>query len=321
MTPMNDRRSTILRMVTESYIDTAHPVASSWVADRLDLSSATVRNEFGALEEAGYLQQPHTSAGRTPTASGFRMYAMSCLPARRLPARQRRMLEQQLHAADGEGLFSLLARLASELSGYAVVVHIPADEDLHILEIHLSTLSTQRLLAVVVLENGLVRQLSVDLDPVPSDDVLDDAERNLRQLTLPLGEVRGALTSLATTADAELARTLLAVASAWRRLHAPRTFSDGLRRLFAEPESQDPAFLRLVVDQVEAPADASSHEWPDMSVELDEALARVSAGFEVANARGRLTLVGPTRMRYPAAMMVAQGLQDALAQARHHATS
>lgn len=319
MSSMNERRSTILRMVTESYIDTAHPVASSWVADRLDLSSATVRNEFSALEDEGYLQQPYTSAGRLPTASGFLTYALSCLPPRRLPARQRRMLEQQLYAADGEGLFSLLAQLASELSGYAVVVHIPADEDLHILEIHLSTLSTQRLLAVIVLENGLVRQLSVDLDPVPSDDVLDDAERNLRQLTLPVGEVREALTSLATTADAELARTLLAVASAWRRLQAPRTFSDGLRRLFAEPESQDPAFLRLVVDQVEAPAEGSASERPDMSVDLDEALARVSTGFEVANSRGRLTLVGPTRMRYPAVMMIAQGLQDAISQTRNHA--
>ena len=76
-------------MVTESYIDTAHPVASSWIADRLDLSSATVRNEFGALEEAGYLQQPYTSAGRMPTATGFRMYALSCLPPKRLPAIRR----------------------------------------------------------------------------------------------------------------------------------------------------------------------------------------------------------------------------------------
>lgn len=318
---MNQRRATILRMLTESYIDTAHPVASSWIAERLDLSSATVRNEFSALEEDGLLHQPYTSAGRLPTADGFRLYALSCLPPRRLPARQRSRLAKQLHGTDGEDLFSLLARLASELSGYAVVVHLPADDELHILEIHLSSLSTQRLLAVVVLENGLVRQLSVDLDPVPDDDVLDDAERNLRQLTLPLGEVKGALHDLATRADSELARTLLAVAEAWSRLQAPRTYSDGLRRLFAEPESQDPAFLRIAIDQVEAPIGRAADPLPAMRVDLDEPLARVSTAFEAANMRGRLTLVGPARMRYPAALMVAQGVQEALMQTRAPAAS
>ena len=204
---MNERRARILRMVAESYIRTARPVASARIAERLELSSATVRNEFGALEEEGYLQQPHTSAGRIPTSRGFRSYALGCLPPRRLPERQRSQLVRQLLATNGDGLFALMARAAAELSGYAVVVRLPADDALHILEIHLSMLSAERLLAVVVLENGIVRQLSVDLAPPPADRVLDDAERNLRQLTLPLGEVPRALDAIASHADEELART------------------------------------------------------------------------------------------------------------------
>ena len=248
---MNDRRARILRMVAESYIRTAHPVASARIAEQLELSSATVRNEFGALEEEGYLQQPHTSAGRIPTSRGFRSYALGCLPPRRLPERQRSQLVRQLLATNGDGLFALVARAAAELSGYAVVVRLPADDALHILEIHLSMLSAERLLAVVVLENGIVRQLSVDLAPPPADRVLDDAERNLRQLTLPLGEVPRALDAIATHADEELARTLQAIAGAWPRLNPPRMFSEGLRQLLAEPESSDPEFIRLVVEQVE----------------------------------------------------------------------
>ncbi len=312
---MNDRRARILRMVAESYIRTAHPVASARIAERLELSSATVRNEFAALEEQGYLQQPHTSAGRIPTSRGFRSYALGCLPPRQLPEQQRSQLLRQLQATNGDGLFALVARTAAELSGYAVVVRLPADDALHILEIHLSMLSAERLLAVVVLENGIVRQLSVDLAPPPANRVLDDAERNLRQLTLPLGEVQRALDTIATHADEELARTLQAIARAWPRLNPPRMFSEGLRHLLAEPESSDPEFIRLVVEQVER-ADPSTAGWnPEglpVGLDLDDAVARVTSGFEIGVGVGSLTVLGPARMRYPAAMMVARGVSEAL---------
>ncbi len=311
MVAMNERRARILQLVAESYIDTAHPVASARIAERLGLSSATVRNEFGALEEGGYLQQPHTSAGRIPTPRGFRAYALGCLPPRRLPRRQRALLESQFRHAHGESLFGLMARSAAELSGYAVVVSLPSDEALEILEIHLSLISNRRLMAVVVLENGLVRQLGIDLDPTPSDDVLDDAERNLRQLTLPLGEVPEAVHGLSLHADADLARTLRAIAAAWPQLHPPRRFSDGLREVLSEPESQDPSFIRLVIEHVEHGSSEPPADLP-LHLDLDDAVARVTTIFELGGAHGYLTLIGPARMRYRNSMMVAHGVRDAL---------
>jgi len=247
---MKDRRARVLQLVAEAYIDTAHPVASGQVAERLDVSSATVRNDFGTLESEGLLQQPHTSAGRIPTALGFRSYASCFLPPTPLSASQRRRLGLQLAGAAGDQFYALASRLASELSGYAVTVQLPPNDALRILEIHLAMLSSRRLLAVVVLENGVVRQLGVDLDPVPDDAVIDDAERNLRQLTLPVGEVPRALVAIAARAEEEMARTLLALASAWSDLQPPRTYSDGLSRLLSEPEGADPTFVRLVVAQV-----------------------------------------------------------------------
>lgn len=309
---MNERRARILRLVAESYIHSAHPVASARIAERLELSSATVRNEFGVLEEEGFLQQPHTSAGRIPTSQGFRAYALGCLPPRRMPERERSRIARHLAGANGDNLFALVARVAAELSGYAVVVRLPGDDALHILEIHLSMLASSRLLAVVVLENGIVRQLSVDLDPPPAEGVLDNAERNLRQLTLPLGEVPRALDVIARHADDELARTLRAIARAWPGLNPSRSFSEGLRNLLAEPESNDPDFLRLVVEQVEQlePAEAGDQS---VGLELDDAVARVSSTFDLGAGSGSLTLLGPARMRYPSAMMVARGVSEALA--------
>lgn len=320
---MNERHVRILHMVAESYIETAHPVASQHIARRLDVSSATVRSDFGSLEDGGLLHQPHTSAGRIPTADGFRVYASAWLPPGRLPRRVRDTLRAGLAGTEGDDLFMAASRVASQLSGYAVIVRLAPNDTLRIVEIHLSMLSSRRLLAVVVLENGLVRQLGVDLDPTPSDDVIDDAERNLRQLTLPVREVPGALRVLAESTGGELGRTLKAVADAWPGLQVPRLFRDGLSRLLTEPEGRDPNFVRLVVEQVEdaviatdiasdLASDAGNESDTDYQVALDESVARVSASFGFGSGRGLLTFIGPARMRYRDALAIAGELSASL---------
>ena len=308
---MNSRRLRILHLVAESYIRTAQPVPSARIADRLDLSSATVRNEFGVLEAEGYLHQPHASAGRIPTALGFRRYAERFLPPRALPITARRYLRARLGAAQGEALLRQLAHATAELTGYAVVVTLAADDHLHAHEIHLSLLSDRTVMAVVVLENGLVRQLRVSLDPAPSDTTLDDAERNLRQLTLPLREVPAALERLARGAESELARTLSAIAAAWPEVTPDRSVTAGLRGLLNEPESRDPDFVRLVIEHIEVPTPAPGTD-DGMSIDTDDAVARVRATVQLGEAFGLLTLVGPARMRYGPAVRVVHGVSDAL---------
>ncbi len=309
---MNERRARVLDMVAEAYIATAHPVASGHIAAQLDVSPATVRYDFGSLESAGLLQQPHASAGRIPTALGFRTYASSFLPPRPLAALQLDQLDRHLKGAEGDDLFAMASRLAAEFSGYAVMVRLPADDTLQILEIHLSQLASNRMLAVVVLENGLVRQLGVTVDPVPTEDVIDDAERNLRQLSQPLGDVPAALLEIATHAEAELGRTLVALAKAWHDLHPPRVFREGLSQLLTEPEGADPAFVRSALEQLEMEAPAAEEEG-SLTLELDDRVARVGATFSLGRSTGRLILVGPSRMRYPDALAVAHGFAGALA--------
>lgn len=309
---MNERRATILNLVAETYIETAHPVASGRVAEHLELSSATVRNEFAALEEEGYLHQPHTSAGRVPTPTGFRVYAAAFLPPHRLPAAQRRLVQARLQGAHGEALLARIASLAAELSGYAVVVSLPADEALRTLEVHLSLLSGRHLLAFVVLENGLVRQFPVDVDPAPGDDVIDDAERSLRQLTLPARDVPPALEAIAAGIGGDLARTLRAVAAAWPAMSPPRLVADGLKNVLGEPEARDPDFVRRVVEQVES-GQTDGPGVDGIALLLDEALARVSTTMDLfGSSRGTLMLVGPARLRYAHALMVVSGVRDAV---------
>ncbi len=316
---MNERRAYILDLVIRDYIRSAHPVPSSQIAEQVDVSSATVRNELSALEEVGYLQQPHTSAGRVPTVAGYRYYARKFIPPKRLPAAQQRRLEAQLYGAHGDHLLQQIAKVAAELSGYAVVVSLPADDELHALEIHLSALSSSRVLAVVVLETGLIRQLVIDLAPTPSDETLRDAESSLRKLTLPVGEVPKALHDIAKRTDAETARTFTALADAWPTLTPPRVFSQGLANLLAEPESNDPSFVRTVLEWAEHPGtDPTAASQEALVLVVEEAIALVSARIELGSVHAGLRLLGPTRMRYPETLSTAQAVTEAVAQRLSH---
>jgi heat-inducible transcriptional repressor len=307
---MNERRARILDLVAESYIRSVKPVSSSQVAEKLEVSSATVRNEFGALEHNGYLQQPHTSAGRVPTVQGYSYYAGKFIPPQRLPKQHQVMLQRRLHGVHGDSFWQQVASITAELSGYAVVVSLPADESLQALEIHLSALSTSRLLAVVVLETGLIRQLLVELEPTPSERALASAESSLRQLTVPIGEVPAALADIAKRAEREVARTFEALALAWPHITPPRLFSQGLKNLLAEPESADPTFLRLAVERVEQPQLEAQAE--ALAIMLEQALALVTARLKLGSSQGELLLLGPLRMRYPEALRVAHGVSEAV---------
>ena len=91
-----ERKKEILRAVIDRYVDTAEPVGSKAISTELSLSSATIRNEMVALEEAGLLEQPHTSAGRIPTTAGYRMYVNEIMRQHRLSAEETEQLNRAL---------------------------------------------------------------------------------------------------------------------------------------------------------------------------------------------------------------------------------
>lgn len=310
---LSQRHQQILNVVAENYISSARAVPSALVAERLRVSSATVRNEFSALEHLGMLQQPHTSAGRIPTSNGLAAYASRFIPPRKLRPEQRLVIRRRLGQQHGDLLLQDIASLAAELSGYAVVVSLPEGDRLRALEIHLTVLSAHRLLAVLVLQDGLVRQQMVPLSPVPSDEVLKDAELRLRSLPVPLSRLPQAVSSLAAGTDGELSRTLSALAAALPALNPPRRFSHGLGNLFHEPEARDPEFLRLVLSHVEAP-DGETQTAGELGLVLSEATAQVSSTFRLGSLLAHLSIVGPARMRYPEALQVSQGIADAIAE-------
>lgn len=317
---LSDRRRHILSLVAQAYIATARPVPSARIAEKLRVSSATVRNEFAALEDFGLLLQQHASSGRLPSLEGLGYYAKGFIPPASLPWAQRNFIAASLDRMYGDQLLQRVAQLAADLSGYAVVVRLAPDDTLHAIQIHLSALSSERLLAVVILENGLVRQQVVTLEPMPDLSVISEAEASLSRLSLPVSRLREATLQLARTAQGDLRRLLQVLAAVYAELNPGQVFTHGLSNLLEEPEAQDPAFLKLAVREFESPASGVARD-ADLDLILAESTARVRAALPLGKIRAELNLVGPARMRYPETFRILGGIATAVASAANRPIS
>lgn len=122
---MDERQKTLLKHIIEEYAKSAEPVGSNLVAEKYmsNLSGPTVRNEMQELEREGFIEQPHTSAGRIPTERGWRYYLDNLLPERALGKSEQADLTRSFQSArEPEPAVKSLAKKTAELSGEAVVV-------------------------------------------------------------------------------------------------------------------------------------------------------------------------------------------------------
>jgi heat-inducible transcriptional repressor len=169
--PITTRQREILTAIIDSYIATGEPVSSGALAQTAfasTISSATIRNEMVELADAGLLEQPHTSAGRIPSAEAFRLYVAG-LTGRQSPSAPRLALQSHIDTsfAGVAGASALLERtshvLAALSSGVGLAIGAAASTDL-LEHIHFSRLAPQRILAVVVTRSGMVRDRVLALD-------------------------------------------------------------------------------------------------------------------------------------------------------------
>jgi heat-inducible transcriptional repressor len=210
--PIGEREREILTAIVETFIATGEPVGSRTLSrgNREGLSAATIRNVMSDLADAGFLEQPHTSAGRVPSAEAYRYYVEQISGATRISNQDEGMIQDSFQGVTDVPEFmertSHVLSLISRNVGVAVAVGGPKNALEHV---YFSRLGDQKVLAVVVTKSGLVRDRLLRMD-LPQDD-LDAASRyineNFRGWTIEAMRV-------------ELAR----------RLEAERSEYDGLMR-------------------------------------------------------------------------------------------
>lgn len=218
MVNADQRRFEVLRAIVADFVSTNEPVGSKALVDRhnLGVSSATVRNDMAALEEEGFIVQPHTSAGRVPTDAGYRLFVDRLHEIKPLTAAERRAIDAFLEGAlDLDDVMRRSVRLLAQLTQQVAVVQYPTLTRSTVRHVEVVTITPARLMLVLITDTGRVDQRMVDLGDVITDDdvarlrnVLNSAMTEKR-----LADASAAVAELPDQAPPELRDAMTRVAS------------------------------------------------------------------------------------------------------------
>ncbi|HWE67367.1 MAG TPA: heat-inducible transcriptional repressor HrcA [Acidimicrobiales bacterium] len=326
---LNGRRAAILEAVVTEYIGTAEPVGSSHVANApgVQVSSATVRSEMVALEQDGYLVQPHTSAGRIPTDKGYRFFVDHLTAPGVLGPTQRKQVSlffDQVHF-EMETMLERASGLLSELTSYAAVVVGPSHDSATIRSVQVVGLAPRHALLVMVLSDGAVEKRTLELDLDVSDEILGRVGALLS--TQLIGKTSSATWSAPSSGDNEVDHVVAAAGTALglmeRSREADQVFVGGPARLadsfdavetvrsvlgILEQQLVVVTLLRDVLERGLSVAIGTEHGFEPLA-----SCAVVVAPVSIdGQALGAVGLLGPTRMDYPRALAAAHVVGERL---------
>jgi heat-inducible transcriptional repressor len=169
---LDERKLAVLRAIVEDYVSTNEPVGSKALAERhnLKVSPATVRNDMAALEEEGYIAQPHTSAGRVPTDKGYRLFVDRLSEIKPLSPAERRAIHSFLEGAiDLDDVLRRSVRLLAQLTRQVAVVQYPTLTRSTVRHVELVPLTERRLMLVLITNTGRVEQRVIELPETVED--------------------------------------------------------------------------------------------------------------------------------------------------------
>jgi heat-inducible transcriptional repressor len=337
MAELTPRRERILRHVIQEYVALAQPVPSDLIARKYesDLSAATVRNELSALEEAGLIAQPHTSAGRVPTDRGYRHFVEWLMQEddRLTPSEQRTIRNQfnQLSAQGSEWAHLASGLLARTLHSAAVATP-PAMSRARLRRIELVPLEDDLVLVTLILQSGGVRQVVHRIDqPVERDELTRLSNEISDQLAdKTAGQVRRSMTKLSPAARPFARMTVRLLQQAQDQTFAA-VYLEGLAQLLSQPEfaqsqklrpilevlEQQPLLVRFLVESLATPGVQVIIGAENRLEQMREASLVLTRYGSPDDVWGVLGIVGPTRLPYWRAVPVVRfmaELMDVVAQ-------
>jgi heat-inducible transcriptional repressor len=315
---LSERRRKLLGFIIDEYVTTAQPVGSNALVEkyRLPISAATIRSEMAALEDEGYIAQPHTSAGRVPTDRGYRYYVEALMREEKVPEELEQMIRHQFHQAARE--LEEWARLsAAILAGRlhnAAVVTTPRSPEPRLRWLELVSVHDYLALLVVVLEEARVLQQTLALERPFSQEELTGVARKLNDLLAGKGAAQIREQRLLTApVESSIAGATAGLIESTEEGGSEPGFLDGLRDLLRQPEfTQGERILGLMelleernlqraipTGKGEA-ADVNiiiGREHPIDAMQVCSVITTRYTG--PSGLRGSLSVVGPTRMDYP----------------------
>jgi len=322
---VEDRRLAVLRAIVEDYVATQEPVGSKALVDRhrLGVSPATVRNDMAALEEEGFITQPHTSAGRIPTDKGYRLFVDRLSGVKPLTAAEKRAIASLLEGAiDLDDVVQRSVRLLAQLTRQVAVVQYPTLSRSTVRHVEVVPLTGSKILLVLILSTGRVEQRVVELGETVDEEHVADLRARLNRAVMGerLADAADRLASLPEELEPSRRGPVTALVAALveamsdhrsdERVAVGGTanlarFGDGFDttiRPMLEALEEHVVLLKLLGEATSSSTVTVriGHEGPYQELASTSVVATGYGPGEEALAT--LGIVGPTRMDYPGTM-------------------
>jgi heat-inducible transcriptional repressor len=335
---MENRKQSILRAVVKEFTTSAVPVGSQALQSRyfVNLSSATIRSELAELADLGYLTQPHTSAGRVPTDSGYRYFVDFLMDVEKIPDQVGSFIDNELRQApsDVQGMVEKVAMTVAAVTQNASVASAPQGSQARIKHLDLVSLEPTEVLLILLLEGNLLRQQVVTVTQEASQAVLTQLAAKLNSTFAGRGgeEARHHYDSAALGLEKEILGRVVTVLDLYEKGSESLVVHDGVRNLLRQPEFAESSRLHQVLEVLE--------ETRYLTVLLRQLIGesdlQIVIGSENASSqlqgcavilttygpsnrlKGVLGVIGPTRMAYSQTVArlqaVARGASERMAE-------
>ena len=314
---LTDRKKQILKVVVEDYVRTADPVGSKAIAAEMGgVSSATIRNELSDLTELGYLEQPHTSAGRVPSPKGYRLYVNELMERQRLSIAETERINQslQMRMEELDRVISQAGRAVSSLMNYPAYVAATGKKQMTARRFELLPVDEHSCIVVMMMGDNRVKsqllrmQLKVDTEQMPT--LVNLLNSNFTGISAD--EMNRRLMDVSEQVTPQmfllLSQTIAYAADVLEEAGQKEVFTVGTSQLLKLPEFRDAdkahqlmSFLSDSKENLPVPDEGPMKILigPENVSEALQDTSVVVASYDIGNdMRGLIGVVGPTRMDY-----------------------
>ena len=328
---LTDRKKQILKVVVEDYVRTAEPVGSKAIAAEMGgVSSATIRNELSDLTELGYLEQPHTSAGRVPSPKGYRLYVNELMERQRLSIAETERINQslQMRMEELDRVISQAGRAVSSLMNYPAYVAATGKKQMTARRFELLPVDEHSCIVVMMMGDNRVKsqllrmQLKVDTEQMPT--LVNLLNSNFTGISAD--EMNRRLMDVSEQVSPQmfllLSQTIAYAADVLEEAGQKEVFTVGASQLLKLPEFRDAdkahqlmSFLSDSKENLPVPDEGPMKILigPENVSEALQDTSVVVASYDIGDdMRGLIGVVGPTRMDYATVAARLSGFADGL---------
>ncbi|MCW9064887.1 MAG: heat-inducible transcriptional repressor HrcA [Ignavibacteriaceae bacterium] len=321
---LNQREKAILRSIVQQFILTATPVGSRNITKKYDIgfSPATVRNVMADLEDSGFINHPHTSAGRVPTDKGYRYYVDSLMNIDKLNTKEKGLIENSFNSIidEADELVKVTSRLLSSITKQIACVTYPNLESGILEKIQIINLTSTRILVVISIKSGLVKTITMELDTELREFQLESVQTLLNEKLsgLSLEEIRTTFKERFVDADEDQKPIIRLFVDSVDKLFkddftSERLIVTGAKNIIQQPEFENPENFQSIIELIED-KDVIIHIM-EKSSELKKEEVYISIGseniekklkeysfvskeYKFGETSGTLGIIGPKRMEY-----------------------